>query len=58
LVIAQVYKLSLALELDFLQFLTGRRGSKLRGHDQVIPTYVYPTRRGQRRLSGLCPVVY
>jgi hypothetical protein len=45
-------------KLGFIQFLTGRRGSKLGDHSHVIPLYVYPTRRGQRRVGGVCPIVY
>ena len=38
--------------------LKWRRGSKLGGHRQVIPAYVYSTRGGERRAVGVCPFVY
>src|SRR5689334_11065326 len=47
-----------APKLGFIQFLKGRRGSKLKGHRQVIPVYVYSARGGKRRAVGVCPSVY
>jgi hypothetical protein len=44
--------------LDFTQFLTERRGSKLGDHSHVMPFMFTPPAEGERRTGGVCPLVY